>query len=84
MRRKEKSAKGRGIGVIAGRAVVLRRSAARAEQIFDVILRVAAGGKDGDAFSGEEDVLVESVSGAIGFSEDFAALFVDIILATRL
>jgi uncharacterized YccA/Bax inhibitor family protein len=37
------------IGVVAGRAVVLRHGAGRAEQVFDVILRVAAGGTDRDA-----------------------------------
>jgi len=47
--------------------------ARRAEQVFDVVLRVAAGGQDGDTLPAEEDVFVESVSRGIGFGEDFAA-----------
>ncbi len=55
------------------RAVVLRHGARGPEQVFDVVLRIAAGGKDGDALAAEEHVFGGGVSGAVGLGEDFAA-----------
>src|SRR5579864_1383120 len=58
------------VGVIAEGSVVLGHDARGAEKVFRVILGIAAGGKHGDAFAAEEDILGSGVSGAIGFDEN--------------
>lgn len=50
------------IGVVADGAVVRGNDAGAAEEVFGVKLRVAAGGKHGDALAAEENVFVESVA----------------------
>jgi hypothetical protein len=72
------------VGVVAERAGVVGHDAGGAEEVFDIILRAAAGGKHSDAFACEENVFVKSGAGRIGFGEDFAAGAIPIELAADL
>jgi len=61
--------------------VVLRHGARGAEQVFDIVLRIASGGKDGHALAAEKKVFREGVPGSAGLGEDLAAGTVQIELA---
>src|SRR5712692_11686283 len=72
------------IGVVADDAGVGGEDAGSAEQIFDIINRIAADGEHGNALAAEEDVFVDRVPASISFGEDVAAGAVPVELAVRL
>lgn len=69
------------VSVVANRAIRLSDEARSAEQVFHIILGVAACGKHRDTPAAKEDVFVESVSVLVSLCQDFAARAVPVELA---